>query len=329
MRILSVMAEQMGRVVPAEEMAIYVADYEMHRFVPVLATGPDRDALLAETFSLDAGITGWAFAKGTPENVVDTWTHPMARQVPGTAVVQESLLLIPLIAGDHKLGMMNCYRLGIGRFSDSELEAASLFAHVAAAAWRNAQLYTELLNAAMTDPLTGMYNSRWLRDAGERDIAASARDGSTLAVLLLDLDHFKEVNDSSGHAAGDQVLQRLAALLRTSVRGADAVVRFGGEEFVVLLHGCDAAGAATVAEALRLAVREVALPQTCGLRCLTASIGIAVYPDNGESLDQLLGAADRAMYGAKHNGRDQVARASTASVSVMMPRRKRTAARAG
>jgi diguanylate cyclase (GGDEF)-like protein len=330
MRILGVMAEEMKRVVPVAEMAIYIADYEMRRFVPVLATGPDREALLAETFSMDAGITGWAFAKGTPDNIDDTSAHPMARQVPGTAVVQESLLLIPLIAGDHKLGIINCYRLGVGRFDASELEAATLFAHIAAAAWRNAQLYTELLNAAMTDPLTGLYNSRWLRDAGEREIASSARDHTKLALLLMDLDHFKKVNDSSGHAAGDQVLQKLASRLRSSVRGADAVVRFGGEEFVVLLHGSDAAGAATAAEALRVAVQEVTLPQTCDLRRLTASIGIAVYPDDGAVLDQLLAAADRAMYAAKHGGRDQVARAADAAEQgaiVVLPRRPRAATR--
>jgi diguanylate cyclase (GGDEF)-like protein len=330
MRILGVMAEEMNRVVPVAEMAIYIGDYAMRRFVPVFASGPDREALLAETFSINAGITGWAFAKGTPENIDDTSAHPLARQVPGTAVVQESLLLIPLIAGDHKLGIINCYRLGVGRFDASELEAATLFAHIAAAAWRNAQLYTELVNAAMTDPLTGLYNSRWLRDAGEREIAASARDHTKLSLLLMDLDHFKKVNDSSGHAAGDQVLQRLAIRLRSSVRGADAVVRFGGEEFVVLLHGSDAAGAASAAEALRVAVQEVALPQACDLRRLTASIGIAVYPDDGHVLDQLLAAADRAMYAAKHGGRDQVARAPSAAepgAVVTLPRRPRTASR--
>ena len=200
MRILGVMAEQMSRVVPVTEMAIFVADYETFRLVPVLATGPDRDEIMADSMALDAGITGWAFAKGTPQNIPDTSRHPLARQIPGTSYVQESLLLVPLVATEHKLGIINCWRLGIDQFSAGELEAASLFAHVAASAWRNAQLYVELVNAAMTDPLTGLYNSRWLRDAGERDIARAARDGKPLSLLLVDLDHFKAVNDSSGHA---------------------------------------------------------------------------------------------------------------------------------
>jgi diguanylate cyclase (GGDEF)-like protein len=325
MRILGVMAEQMGRVVPATEMAIFVADYETFRLVPVLATGPEHDEIMADSMALDAGITGWAFAKGTPQNIPDTSMHPLARQIPGTSYVQESLLLVPLVATEHKLGIINCWRLGTGQFSAGELEAASLFAHVAASAWRNAQLYGELVNAAMTDPLTGLYNSRWLRDTGERDIARATRDGKPLSLLLIDLDHFKAVNDSSGHAIGDVVLQRVAAQLRTTVRGADAVIRLGGEEFVVLLHECSSEGAWVAAEAVRSAVRDVVVPDGCSLVGLTASIGISTYPIHGGTLDQLLGAADRAMYSAKHAGRDRSVRATpmTGGAKIItLPRRR-------
>jgi diguanylate cyclase (GGDEF)-like protein len=323
-RIVGVMAELMSGVVPVSEMAIFAADYETHRMVPMFAAGADRDELLADSFSLDAGLTGWAFARGRPVNVPDTSSHPMARQVPGTPIVNESLLLIPLVAGEHKLGIINCWRLGSGQFTDREVEAASLFAHIAAAAWRNAQLYAELLSAAMTDPLTRLYNSRWLRDAGERDLARAAREGRSLALLLTDLDHFKRINDGAGHAAGDLVLQRVAARLRATVRGADAVVRLGGEEFVALLQDCDADGAAVVAEAIRVAVRDIVLPEGCGLDRLTASIGIASYPEHAGGLEQLLAAADRAMYVAKQGGRDRVVRAAAPAepgVIVALPRR--------
>ncbi|MBJ7595259.1 MAG: EAL domain-containing protein [Candidatus Dormibacteraeota bacterium] len=323
-RIVGVMAELMLGVVPVSEMAIFAADYETHRMVPMYATGTDRDELLADSFSLDAGLTGWAFARGRPENVPDTSKHPLARQVPGTPVVDESLLLIPLVAGEHKLGIINCWRLGLGQFSDREVEAASLFAHIAAAAWRNAQLYSELLSAAMTDPLTRLYNSRWLRDTGERDLLRAAREGKPLSLLLIDLDHFKRVNDGGGHAAGDLVLQRVAARLRSTVRGMDAVVRLGGEEFVALLQDCDADGAAVVAEAVRVAVRDIALPEGCGLPRLTASIGIAAYPEHAGDLEPLIAAADRAMYVAKQGGRDRITRAAApADTSTIVNLRKR------
>jgi diguanylate cyclase (GGDEF)-like protein len=312
LRILQVISDQLCRVVPVKEMAIYVADYETHRLMPVLATGPEREEILADSFSLDAGLSGWALAEGTAQNVPDATTHPFARQVPGTAVVKESLLLLPLVAGDRKLGIISCWRAGAGRFSARDLEAASLFAHVAASAWHNAQLYVELLNAAMTDPLTHLYNSRWLRDAAERDLRRAARDGQPVALLLLDLDHFKMVNDSAGHAAGDLLLQRVAMQLRAAVRGTDAVVRLGGEEFVVLLHAAGAEQASRVGESLRLAVRKVPMPRSCLLARLTVSVGVAAHPEHGLDLDQLLAAADRAMYAAKHAGRDHVAVAHNA-----------------
>jgi diguanylate cyclase (GGDEF)-like protein len=323
MRILSAIADHMGRVVPVKEMAIYVADHETHRLVPVLAIGPDREAILAMSHSLDEGITGWALAEGSPQNVPDTFEHPRARHVPGTPHVAESMLLAPLVAGDHKLGIVACWRAGIGRFSPRDLEAASLFAHIAAAAWRNAQLYMELLDAAMTDPLTRVYNSRWLRDTAQRDLQRASRSNRPFALLLLDLDHFKAVNDSAGHAAGDLLLQRAATTLRTGVRGTDAVVRIGGEEFVVLLHDVDARTATSVAEALRGTLHEVPLPPGCPGPRLTVSIGVAAYPSDGEDLDQLLAAADRAMYQAKHGGRDRVVVAGGEAVAapvVVLPR---------
>jgi diguanylate cyclase (GGDEF)-like protein len=326
LRILAVMGELMQRVVPVKEMCIFVAEYDTHRLVPVIATGPDRAELLADSFSLDAGLTGWAFAQGTAQNIANTSAHPLSRQVPGTSVIDESLLLVPLVAGEHKLGIINCWRPGVNRFTERELEAASLFAHIAAAAWRNAQLYTELLTAAMTDPLTRLHNSRWLHDAGERDLTRAAREGKNVAVLLVDLDHFKRVNDSSGHAAGDLALQRVATRLRSTVRGADSVVRLGGEEFVAVLYDCGIDGAAVVGEAMRVAVRDITMPYGIGIPQLTASIGIAVYPQHGTDLDHLLAAADRAMYSAKHDGRDRVERAGTppgSGVIVPLPEDRR------
>jgi diguanylate cyclase (GGDEF)-like protein len=319
MRILSVMADHMSRVVPVKDMAIFVADHETHRLVPVLATGSDREAILAQSHSLDAGLSGWALAVGTPQNVPNATEHPRARHVPGTPVIAESVLLAPLVAGDRKLGIIVCWRNGIARFSARDLEAASLFAHVAASAWRNAQLYAELLSAAMTDPLTQLYNSRWLRDTAQRDLQRSARDGRPMALLLLDLDHFKRVNDTCGHATGDLLLQRVAMTLRATLRGTDAVVRIGGEEFVVLLHDADADAAEGVAEALRRAVHKVPLPGDLPLARLSVSIGVASHPEHGTDLDELLGAADRAMYTAKGAGRDRVVRAGSPAGGAVLP----------
>jgi diguanylate cyclase (GGDEF)-like protein len=168
-------------------------------------------------------------------------------------------------------------------------------------------------------------NRRVFDESLHTEVERAHRHERPLSLVVLDLDHFKAVNDSAGHAVGDVVLQRVAAQLRTAVRGADAVVRLGGEEFVVLLHECPSDGAWIAAEAVRGAVRDVVVPEGCSLDGLTASIGIATYPEHGGTLDQLLGAADRAMYSAKHEGRDRSVRAippAMAGKIIALPRRR-------
>jgi diguanylate cyclase (GGDEF)-like protein len=306
-RILAAIAEQLQRVVPVDDLSIYEADHNQHRFVAAFATGRQAAEIMADVFSLSVGVNGWAFALGTPQNLGNAGAHPAAAAVPNTPFEHESLLLIPLLAGDHKLGMLNCRRMGLNRFTDEDLETATLFAHTAAMAWHNAQLYQELARRASTDGLTGLYNSRWLREAGESEIAESRRRGMPLSVVLVDLDHFKAINDTGGHAAGDAVLQRVAAELRRITRTGDAAVRLGGEEFILVLRDAEAIGATRVAGELRRALRNVPIPSACtGIDHVTASIGIASFPDQGSRLEDLIRAADVAMYQAKRGGRDQV-----------------------
>jgi diguanylate cyclase (GGDEF)-like protein len=305
--ILKVIAEQLQTVVPVDAVYIYAADETRNRFVPVYATGLEAEARMAYGYSMDVGVNGWALKLGTPQNIGDVSAHPATITIPGTPVgAPESYLIIPLIAGDRRLGVLDCSRLGIGRFTSRDLEAAALFGHTAAAAWRNAELYRELNERAITDPLTGLLNSRWLREVGERELAQSLRGGQSLAILLLDLDRFKQINDSGGHSAGDLVLRRVGAALRGMIRSGDAAVRLGGEEFLLLLRDADTVGAERIAVEFRDRLATLSLPRSCLPRAtLTVSIGIAILPHNGIVLAELVRAADVAMYEAKRAGGDR------------------------
>ena len=202
--------------------------------------------------------------------------------------------------------MLDCSRVGINRFTSRDLEAAALFGHTAAAAWRNAELYAELTERAILDPLTGLLNSRWLSEVGEREVSQSLRSGQSLAILLLDLDRFKQINDTGGHSAGDLVLRRVATVLTGMIRSGDAAVRLGGEEFLIVLRDTDTAGAERVAAEFRNRLAAVPLPRSClPRRKLTASAGIALLPHNGSGLSELVRAADVAMYEAKRAGGDR------------------------
>jgi diguanylate cyclase (GGDEF)-like protein len=177
---------------------------------------------------------------------------------------------------------------------------------MAAAAWRNAQLFSEQVQHAITDSLTGLLNTRWLRDAADRELAIAERSGTELGLLLVDLDNFKQINDSCGHAVGDGILHSVARALQRAVRAEDAAVRYGGEEFVLILPGCSREGSRRIARQIRKKLAEIPLPAASTLPAVTASIGIAFFPKHGRTISQLLGIADAAMYTAKRRGKNRV-----------------------
>jgi diguanylate cyclase (GGDEF)-like protein len=165
----------------------------------------------------------------------------------------------------------------------------------------------KLQEQAISDPLTGLYNRRYLNEFLPRELARSGRSAVPVAVMLIDLDHFKRVNDSSGHEAGDIALRAVADLLRANVRGSDIACRFGGEEFALILPETDAEAAVRRAEGIRVAISKLDLSYSGKpLGRMTASFGLALFPDHAPDTDELLRVADVALYAAKGAGRNRV-----------------------
>jgi len=170
--------------------------------------------------------------------------------------------------------------------------------------WRQDE--RSLYEAAQFDSLTGAYTRGFAMAVMDRAVCRAARgDAKALGVLMLDLDHFKRINDAHGHARGDLVLKQTTHAMQSTLRAGDIVGRFGGEEFVVLLPGADLEQAMSAAERCRAAVEKMTIPDAPYLS-VTASVGVAAFPDHGEDLDELLKASDRAMYAAKANGRNRI-----------------------
>jgi diguanylate cyclase (GGDEF)-like protein len=181
-----------------------------------------------------------------------------------------------------------------------------------------AKALKSLKEDAIRDPLTSLYNRRFLQDYLSRELLRAEREGIRVAVIMIDLDHFKRVNDTKGHGVGDFVLIEIAALLKRHIRGSDIACRYGGEEFTLVLPNATAQSARNRAEAICSAVRE----ESERLMGITASLGVAIFPAHAEEPESLLRAADRALYEAKGRGRDQVRVFShgPASVSTLRPR---------
>ncbi len=162
----------------------------------------------------------------------------------------------------------------------------------------NARLYEETKRLALHDPLTGLANRRHLDFVAERSLARARRDGTPFAIIMLDLDHFKLYNDTHGHSAGDQLLVAVAETMKKEVRETSLVVRYGGEEFLVLLSDTEITAALAVAERIRLKIQENT--------SVTVSLGVSWTKDGGRSLSELIAAADAALYQAKNRGRNRV-----------------------
>lgn len=175
-------------------------------------------------------------------------------------------------------------------------------------------LNRRLAELAIRDPLTGLYNRRFMEASLERELIAAARDASMLSIVICDIDHFKAVNDTYGHQAGDEVLKAFASLLKQQCRGSDIACRFGGEEFLVVFPGMSQSAAVDWAERARAVTSVARIPAGSERLHITASFGVAAFPLHGQSSQDLIAAADAALYAAKTGGRNQVRRAALPAV---------------
>jgi diguanylate cyclase (GGDEF)-like protein len=197
----------------------------------------------------------------------------------------------PLLAGGRSLGILVAVTEAGGPLTDAETTTLYDFSEQAAVALRNAHLFQQLLERATRDALTGLANRRELERMLARELERSARYGEIFSVAMIDLDGFKDLNDTHGHAAGDAVLRKAAQTIEEACRGADVAARLGGDEFVVILPETNQFEAAALCERLRSEVEK--------LDDVSLSWGVAEYPTHGVDSDRLMRAADAAMYASK------------------------------
>jgi len=221
-----------------------------------------------------------------------------------------SALLVPLAGTEREAGVMYVFDDGVA-FSGDELELTAIVAEHAQIALENAERYQGAKTRALIDDVTGLHNAAYFLESADHEIERAARYGLQLSVLFLDIDRFKRVNDAHGHLIGSATLRHVAACLQDCVRQIDTLVRYGGDEFTLLLTDTTPEAATTAAERIRNAVAGARFSDEQGHRvAVTASIGVACYPHDSKWRDELVDLADKAMYRAKSIGRNRVAQAS-------------------
>jgi diguanylate cyclase (GGDEF)-like protein len=213
---------------------------------------------------------------------------------------------VPLIVGGEVLGVLTVERVKLNAFDDGDFAILTAAATQASIAIERARLFHQVQKLAITDELTGMNNRRHFFDLAQAEFARTERFARPLSLMMLDLDHFKRINDTFGHPIGDVVLQSVARLCLNNVRQIDIMGRYGGEEFILLLPETDSPSAVQAAERLRTLVERKDIETPKGSLSVTISIGVATLTEGIKSLEKLIDQADEALLQAKGEGRNRV-----------------------
>jgi diguanylate cyclase (GGDEF)-like protein len=303
--LLDRIADTLAELVPHDTLTIYALDEARALLLPVLARDQWADEILGSPTAFGEGITGWAAQHREAVLVPKAHLDPRVKVVPGTPPDEpEALISVPLISRSAIKGALNIYRLGEdASFSEADFELAKRFGDAAALALDNAQIRARLERQAQTDSLTGLFNHRYFHERLRAELRRASRAHSSVAVLMLDIDDFKRVNDVYGHGAGDEVLRTLAETLRTTFRASDVVCRLGGEEFGVIVTDCAEEPVHSLALRLTNALATIDL-EPAGR--ISISIGVAQGPEHAMNSRELVACAEAAMMTAKARGKNQI-----------------------
>ena len=245
----------------------------------------------------------WALRTGTAHVTNDAAADMVCPHQAALRPAPQSLC-VPLTAQNEGLGLLYIEPEANAAGVDSSLRlVAEAATEQLALGIASLRMREQLRHQSIKDLLTGLYNRRYLEEAAERELHLARRKHSELAVIMLDVDHFKKFNDQHGHEAGDQMLKAMGALIRRTVRASDIACRYGGEEFTVLMPETGREAALKRAETLRVAASEL---RTGALPPVTLSLGVALFPSHGQEWSEFLHAADLALYEAKRAGRNRV-----------------------
>ncbi|MBA3471215.1 MAG: diguanylate cyclase [Herpetosiphonaceae bacterium] len=319
--LLQTVVDNTGAALAANQMTLVIMDCASKQIEYVVIRGPDSQHMLATTLAeLNAGLTGWVLRTLqpaiSPGGVPDPRESPAIQQQRRGAACG-AVMVTPLIYRGTVLGTMTAARtLTEPDFSLEDLELMGAITNQAAIAIANATLFQEVQLLAMTDGLTKLYNRRGFFEVGQHAVERAQRQIGSLVAMMFDVDHFKVINDTYGHAIGDQVLVQLAECCQYQLRKMDVLGRYGGEEFAILISDTDFQLALKVAERLRACVEATPIQTQAGSISITISIGVASWGNDLTDLAGLLARADDALYQAKAAGRNCIRLAESTAATV-------------
>ena len=311
---LQTIVESFQRVTTADSTAIFLWDDERQELevaTMVFDAGfypSEYEALVRDKkVKLGEGIVGWTAEHREPALITDAVADPRVVPVTGISLEGKSAIVVPLVADQRLLGVIRAVKMGVNAFTSEHYRFAQTLGNQASLAISAAAAHEAVRRLSVTDELTGAYNGRHFRARLHEEIERARRGGRPLALLVIDSDSLKDVNDRFGHEAGNRHLIAIAQAVQSHVRTSDVVARFGGDEFLVLQPDATVEAAAAVAERIRVAVAAARVVAADGAHVGgTVSIGVAGFPRSASDEDSLFRSADAALYDAKRNGKDRV-----------------------
>src|SRR5215475_80808 len=307
--ILQTIMEKVAEYFRPDTWSLLMVDEAHDELYFAIAVGDKAEALKNVRLKVGEGIAGWVAKHGEARVVPDVRSDPYfaSRVDDATKWQTRSVICVPLRSKLRVLGVIQLVNVDMERFKAAELFFLQSLCDYAAIAIENAKWVEKIQELTITDDCTGLYNARHLYKTLETEVYRSARFGYEFSVLFIDLDHFKQVNDTHGHLIGSKLLAEIGYLVKAQLRLIDFASRYGGDEFVVLLPQTGKDQALVVAKRLRDGLRATTFCRDEGLHLnVRASIGLATYPHDARSAHDVIRQADGMMYMVKNSTRDNI-----------------------
>jgi diguanylate cyclase (GGDEF)-like protein len=308
--ILTLIMEKVNLLMQPSNWSFLLVDEETGELTFEIAVSPAAERLKEIRLGKGEGIAGWVALRGEPLLIPDVRKDErFSSKVDDTlSFITHSIVCVPVKSKNRILGVMELINnLDEGSFAEADLQILSTIADYAAIAIENARYFQKVNELVITDDLTGLYNSRHLHELLDYEVERAKRYGTDLSLVFLDLDHFKNVNDTHGHLVGSRMLTEIGHLIFGHIRRVDMAARYGGDEFIIILPNTTKEGAYAMASKLRDTIRNYDFVTDNGCHLgITASYGIASFPSDAQTRQELVQMADKAMYDVKESTRDAI-----------------------
>ncbi len=306
---MALISSKLSSLVPFSCCALFLHNEETETLRCRFATGTDSEIVQNLTMRNGHGLTGWVARNRRPLVNARPSADLEAGGLESAATALQSALVCPLVINERFIGTLSVYHIDAGCYTDDHRRLLDCVCEQAAAVIYNSIVFEQTQEDSLTDPLTGLPNTRSMFMHLTRELARADRMKQQVSLLVMDLDHFKQINDNHGHHVGDRALREIAAVLRAAIRPYDICVRYAGDEFIVVLSGCGEEEAEQKRLELQHAIDEVIFEVRPGSRLpLGISIGAAVFPQDGDTYETLLATADGRMYRDKTKRKGRLVR---------------------